>query len=571
MIRRRTALITAAAPPQPAGSRMQAIAFALLCAAFLYQMGWAWFAAVPRIVGNITNDDTFLYLEFARNTVAFGFPTFDGIHATNGVQPLWAMILVLTASLVQDKVLLLRVVLALCAILNAGAGFMLIKTARQLGSRIAVPVVGLCWSCYMIGLSPSMLGMENSLHAFVAAGVLLYMARLWMSSQQPSGRQYLLLGILLAVNVGVRLDSAVISLVLGVVAVRRDLAGGNMMRRVLLPVFGPMLLAAVTFCLANYAYFGAALPVSGMAKSFYADRYLDGSPPWLWLIYVAGAVGKVLLDAPQWLLAEFAPESVESIIAGVVLILVAIPLLLRIVGSRLAGRPSPESRLAAVSRILAIAVFAHMAVLSVSILHFSVEPWYHSWLLISWMVWISWALERWLRSAVLPPHVARVLPAALLCLVVLCMGLSVVRQMTGSRSEVDELHVARLGLSEWINTNLPADAKLGAWNAGILAYFTDRTLVNLDGLMNSPEYVRSIVSGGAIGDIIAGLTVDVIVDYNNKDSTMPRSQRWDRKESFRGVWKWQDVIVLQRRHTGDGRDLYVLKLDPVSRKTGVRS
>ena len=43
----------------------------------------------------------------------------------------------------------------------------------------------------------------------------------------------------------------------------------------------------------------------------------------------------------------------------------------------------------------------------------------------------------------------------------------------------------------WMRAHLPAGATVGAWNAGILAFFSDRRVVNLDGLVNSRAFARS--------------------------------------------------------------------------------
>jgi len=47
----------------------------------------------------------------------------------------------------------------------------------------------------------------------------------------------------------------------------------------------------------------------------------------------------------------------------------------------------------------------------------------------------------------------------------------------------DESYQAAL----WINANLPADAVVGSWNAGVVGYYSTRRVVNLDGLVNSFE------------------------------------------------------------------------------------
>lgn len=540
------------------GSRPQVISVALLGGAFLYQLGWAWLASVPQIVGNITNDDTFLYLEFARNTVAHGFPTFDGINPTNGVQPLWGGALVMLAAFIHDKVVLLRAVLSLCAVLNVAAGLVLLRGAVRLRSPVTVAVVGLCWTCYMLGLSPSMLGMENSLHAFVASLIILLLIGFYTSSSPPSWRQYFVFGLLLALNAGVRLDSAVISVVLGLAVVHRGAALGTRLRTSFWLVFSPAILAAWAYYRLNDAYFGTGLPVSGQMKAFYAQHYLDGGAAWQWPLYVFGAVLKTVFAAPQWLLARFAPEGLESVLLGFVIAIVFIPLSLRVVAPRLLDRAPPDCRLGALCRLLVAATLIHMAVLSASILHFSVDPWYHSWLLLSWIVFLAWGTDRWVHSPVLPRSARTGIVVALLLLLAATQGTAIHRQLTGK--EAKALYEARFEVADWINHNIPPQAELAAWNAGQLAYFTEQPLINLDGLMNSPAYAAFIQAGGDVRKKIDGLGIDAVVDYNHDDSSIANYRTWDVNRSFRNVWNWEEVSILHRNRARDGKEFYVLNL-----------
>jgi hypothetical protein len=43
----------------------------------------------------------------------------------------------------------------------------------------------------------------------------------------------------------------------------------------------------------------------------------------------------------------------------------------------------------------------------------------------------------------------------------------------------------------WARENLPAQARIGAWNAGSIGYFSDRQVVNLDGVVNTHRYLES--------------------------------------------------------------------------------
>ena len=55
---------------------------------FLLQLPFL-FQGEEYVVGTLTNDDTYYYLQTAWNTARTGICSFDGITPTNGVQMLW--------------------------------------------------------------------------------------------------------------------------------------------------------------------------------------------------------------------------------------------------------------------------------------------------------------------------------------------------------------------------------------------------------------------------------------------------------------------------------------------------
>ena len=46
----------------------------------------------------------------------------------------------------------------------------------------------------------------------------------------------------------------------------------------------------------------------------------------------------------------------------------------------------------------------------------------------------------------------------------------------------------QLEAARWLEANTPPEARIGSFNAGILGYFSDRTVVNLDGVVNEDAY-----------------------------------------------------------------------------------
>ena len=65
-------------------------------------------------------DDTFYYLTYAQNIAAGLGSTYGGM-LTNGVQPLWAGILVIPALVVKDHETYLRLALVIAAFLNVAS------------------------------------------------------------------------------------------------------------------------------------------------------------------------------------------------------------------------------------------------------------------------------------------------------------------------------------------------------------------------------------------------------------------------------------------------------------------
>ena len=65
-------------------------------------------------------------------------------------------------------------------------------------------------------------------------------------------------------------------------------------------------------------------------------------------------------------------------------------------------------------------------------------------------------------------------------------------------------------LAPWLSTHTPADARVGAFNGGLISYFSDRTTVNLDGVMNDNAIAASRAARFAI--YIDAQRIDYLAD-----------------------------------------------------------
>ena len=69
-----------------------------------------------------------------------------------------------------------------------------------------------------------------------------------------------------------------------------------------------------------------------------------------------------------------------------------------------------------------------------------------------------------------------------------------------------------LSAARWLEANTDEEARIGSYNAGILGYFSDRTVVNLDGVVNEDAY-RARRDGKTV-EYVCGNQIDYVVDLS---------------------------------------------------------
>ena len=63
--------------------------------------------------------------------------------------------------------------------------------------------------------------------------------------------------------------------------------------------------------------------------------------------------------------------------------------------------------------------------------------------------------------------------------------------------EIRSIQLANRTAAEWASTGLPPDAVLASWDAGVLGYFADQPVVNLDGVVSGFDWYDATQEGGA--------------------------------------------------------------------------
>jgi len=423
---------------------------AFLCGATFVALGGLKVASPGQELICLFHDDAFYYLQTARNFAAGHGSSFDGLHRTNGYHPLWFLLLTAVTSLIRDDTALLRAVLLLQIGLVSAAAALLWRLLRRAHGATA----GATGVALVLGLpgTPTSLAMGMEGAALLVCLVALW--DVWSARPEAAGGRedragYALLGALCSAAALARLEAFVLVPAV-VLAERRRFRKhpAEVVSFLAIPIATLMLYVGI-----NLALFGAPLPISGAVKAAAGTtagwRKLDG-----------------LLELPWPGLASLT----QRMAPGPGHLVQGLALLAAVACAFLAGLGTRARWI--------LCAFA-LWLLSDVLLMGSVEPWNGVPLLLAVVLGAAVAAERW-------PRAARVLVAILACAVA-------VRVAGSSAAGQGSYAPYRLAAAHWIRENVPADARVGSWNAGTLGFAARRPVVNLDGLVNDRRYAVEVL------------------------------------------------------------------------------
>lgn len=500
---------------------------------------WQLFVAVfmsPGWIGAAcTVDDTYLALEVGRRWPESGFPTFDGLHRTSGFQPLWGLVLYALAHISTAPETLLRLTLIVAAVCNTLAGVLLSRLAYRISCndwRLAFAAVAF-WSAYCVSCQPALIGLENALLPAELAGSLLLLFKL--RSDPTSVGRWCAMAFLCIAMVWTRLDAAMFVLALLAIAIRaagrRAICRGSLMASLILSA------GAISYGLFENWAGGQLTPISGSVKRSIAATLPDTNGP------TSAQARLALFDAGNELLKHAmigigcgTPRALSS--AGrFAWIGLLVLLTLR--------RPPRTDWLIYASGV----AFLHAFLIRVWLgRYFHDTAWYYS-------------AENLLAALGLPllimgvaPSTARPIQIAAASAVIFTMRLTYVGWLISQPAPAEHVSVVRRQAAEWLHAHVPPNERIAAWNAGQIAYFSERTVINLDGLMNDGEFLRRFVRGGEpLSRYLDEQNVNWVIDYaegsdSNPDSywaTLPRSN-WTPMQKFGADEKTAQLIVRRR-------------------------
>jgi hypothetical protein len=434
----------------------------------------------------LLQDDAYFYFQIARNVGrGLGF-TFDGVHKTNGFQPLWQLLLVpifrflpgdfppLYAALLLEVVLVASAAVGIYEILRARVG--------------AAPA---CVASLLLVAQPSAgIALRSGMEAGLVVLILVVIWGKWVAlrSSETSGlTRWFGLGAWCSVGFLARLDSLV------ALPVLLWLGRGELRRapRKAVALVAPCLTTVVLYASVNRAFFGLWFPISGLVKSWWLRdaglwerfrRVLD--IPWVGQWAVARLFGEVTLG-------ESPPAATLAYLA----------LLMGLCATAWLHRDWLKHAVTRGRAAFPLAV-GPLMLMAESLTTGDVTGWHQAPLLLATSVLGGLLASRGRRLAQLG-----VVAAAVVVL------LRVPRDFVRMRDVELAQPVVAFDAARWIDLNLPSHARVGCYyGSGEIGYFAHGRVIDLDGLVNDLDFFRRAYQAGDLAGYLSEETVTWIVD-----------------------------------------------------------
>lgn len=466
-------------------------------------------AVLPeRLLLRVTIDDALYYVGVAQEVVAGNGSSFDGIHPTNGYHPLWLLLITPFTALSGGGTGLIRLLVLVQTALGA-ATFLLVARllGRRLGRRATAFGLAVWWLTPMSVLT-SQTGVETSLACFAVALTVLAAVRY---AAAPSVRGAALLGAAAGVAFLARSDTAFATLAVGVWVLLRTRPARSPRTwpwRDAAVVAASGLLVVLPWLIWNLVRFGTIEQASTWAR-----------PMVMWdLLEREGATtGEPLSRA-----ATAAGEAADHLLRTwpVVLGWTPLALLAAALGASWAVKRngwSPDRDRGGLALLGGCLLVAGTALAAVhSGIRLVPREYYFEWVRMGLGILaagvaagVSVAAARRSPTTTGPrPAGAGAAPAPQRVLLALVAGVALIaggRTVALLRSPAFPWQESMVEAGRWLREHTDPDDRVLSFNAGIISHYSERSVINLDGVIDnaaldaleSRELARFMCDSGA--------------------------------------------------------------------------
>lgn len=517
-----------------------ALALSLVAFGLAIRLAIAW-QDLETLVAKVLPDDAFYYLVTADRISDGQNITFDGITLSNGYHPLWLFFLA-PIYFLRGRSLPLHVALTASALMDVAAAAMVGLAVKRLTDNSRAAVVALAVYLFLPqNVLTSVDGVENSLSAVLLAALLLSVVTAIRRPPDARTRLYVLIAILGGLMSLARTDSIpVVGAVMLILFLHEN---GSRRWRVPLGVGAAAAAIMVPWLVWNLAVFGSVLPVSARSIPYLLREYFAAAHPGAGFLDQLGHG----LSYTRYVFLErlpqlYSPGKPFVIVVLGVLTFLAIHLVVF----------ADESVRARARRQLVVAglpVVAIIAILVVnSAVRWLVREWYFAWGIPAAVLLGGVAVALFEDSVVRLMSIAGrrgalLTPAQQVAALALVHGaLAALTVATFTHCAIDTwrrghypFHRDPLHAAAWLQANTAPDDRVASFNAGIIGYFSDRTVINIDGVVNPDAY--HALCGHRLLDYLRDAGVAYVADWDDawRPERHPSPYDW-RLDPAKSLW-----------------------------------
>jgi len=504
----------------------------LLLAGGVLRVAIAW-QPLPFLISSnmLLNDDSFYSLNIARNIALGEGMTHDGVNRTNGFQPLFVALMVPLYAVVQGgKVLPVHLGLTLMGLIDVGTAVLLFLLVRRLGSAAGGLAAAVLWLTSAEVIGQALNGLETSIVVFlVALSTLFYVARIRRAAECRV-RDMIVMGALLGLLVLSRIDGLIYAGALGLDQLvlrlkRRDLGswvrGLGALAAAFVVTWSPWLLVGLVG-------FGELLPTSGQATRFLSIAHDRGRMSHVPFDFDADRPSAAYLEV----LTARGASQLETLVARVVspiaatahalgtrsAPLTAVILLIVAAVTWILGRRRARNGLPGPADVAFTVPFCVLLWLAYTYYIFGQWHFPRYFMPIAFFVAgavglaagaaldaVSMSAERGGTAATLAIVVALAAPGFLGSV---SLHVRAVHMRSPSFSDVNGGYIEGARLLDQVSR--PGDV-CGAFQSGILGYFSDRQIINLGGVVNASAL--QAMRSGTLMEYIDSQNIRFIADW----------------------------------------------------------
>ena len=484
-------------------------------------------------------DDAVYYLVPAQNLINGHGYSFDKIHRTNGVQPAWAVVAMLIAAICPDRLTAMRLLVLSGGLLWLSAGIVLFYTLRATWPGVAL-LSSILWLFTGFTDRLAMQGMENGLTAFCLALTIWVGVQFLYRRRSADGFFYGALGLVAALVSLCRVEMVVLPFFLTFATLLgffEEPRCSELSWRKAAAVLCPTLLFFGAYVVTNLVYFGGLLPVSGAAKHFHNQQWLQASG---WPF--GGFFGNLRFQlARPWEIATSAITASADIFVwqhfGIALGRVRLQTMVNVaclVGLALGvirlvtrkGSSTPRQLTASPWRrfclLLLLFALTHQLLLALLNPYFTLYgTWYLTPQLMALVLVLGAAavcLTRALGSLIPRPGPVNPTLVGFGLILVVASALLLLNLRWRLGVTVADTRPSMLltfkRAGEWMSSRLPGVQRIATISSGFVNYFAQRhQVINLDGLMNNYTYLYEYLSQSRVPDYLREQKIEYFADY----------------------------------------------------------